>query len=236
MIVIDKSDMLIKLFRSRSKAVMITTPRRWGKSFNLDLIRAFCELECDIDGRELPEDLKINRFLFENGAIDFATKKRTHFKVMEALDVVDEHFGRYIVIYLDLKNAFGNDYDEFIKSMAYTMSALYTKFNFLLKSDILRPFEKQSFEQYETVTTEPDPTMLMFSLKNLCSLLYSHYKEKHEVIVLIDEYDSPSNNSFYEFKDDDIMKTNNFMNGKSMYVVIRLRSNLKIHIQVFWDA
>lgn len=213
LVVVDKSELIRDLFNDRQCAVAITTPRRWGKSFNLDLIKAFCQLETDQNGVELPEDLKLNRFFFQYGAIDFKSKRRTHFKVMEDKAVVDEHFGRYIVVSLDLKNTFGRTFDDLRAAFATSISTLYSSFKFLMNSDKLIKADKKYFEFYADSATR-SATELRFSLQKLCWLLYQHYDRKYPVLLLIDEYDSPFNYSLYNFQDDDIEKTRDLIHGE----------------------
>ena len=64
-IFVDKS-MFIKEFLEESgdKVVLITRPRRWGKSLNMDMLRRFLSIEVDDQGAPIPQEESLNRKLF----------------------------------------------------------------------------------------------------------------------------------------------------------------------------
>ena len=67
---VDKS-MFIKEFLEESgdKVVLITRPRRWGKSLNMDMLRCFLSIEVDAQGVPLPQEESLNRKLFVGGEV-----------------------------------------------------------------------------------------------------------------------------------------------------------------------
>ena len=56
-IFVDKS-MFIKEFleASSGKVVLITRPRRWGKSLNMDMLKRFLSIEVDEQGAPIPQE------------------------------------------------------------------------------------------------------------------------------------------------------------------------------------
>ena len=62
---VDKS-MFIKEFleASSGEVVLITRPRRWGKSLNMDMLRRFLTIEVNEQGDTLPQEESLNRKLF----------------------------------------------------------------------------------------------------------------------------------------------------------------------------
>ena len=62
--------MVKKFVDSSDKAILLTFPRRWGKSINLSMIRSFLEIELDKHGQKLPRREKIVKPIFESGKIN----------------------------------------------------------------------------------------------------------------------------------------------------------------------
>jgi hypothetical protein len=50
---VDKSLMIKELLEDSGEVILITRPRRWGKSINIDMIRRFFEIEIDEHGNKL---------------------------------------------------------------------------------------------------------------------------------------------------------------------------------------
>ncbi|MDN3030874.1 MAG: AAA family ATPase [Candidatus Tisiphia sp.] len=53
-IFVDKSLMIKELLGDSGAVTLITRPRRWGKSLNMDMVRRFFEIEVDEHGYPLP--------------------------------------------------------------------------------------------------------------------------------------------------------------------------------------
>lgn len=200
--------MIAKIFDSKQTAFLITRPRRWGKSFNLDLIKAFCELEMDKEGRELPEDLKINRLLFEFGSVDAETLIRTPMAITKNKEIMTKHFGQHIVLRLDFKDLDGPSYDEVISTLNKQVVKLYHRFAFLEQSKHLSPDQAKMFRQMYSSLIQ-DSSQLADSLSELCYYCYQHFQRK--IVLLVDEYDIPTNHAFYQFAPKDIEKLRNLI-------------------------
>lgn len=217
-LVIDKSGLITQIFKSQYSAVLITCPRRWGKSYNLDLIHTFCEIELDKNGNELAEELKLNIHLFNRGAVDVNTKERKPMKVTEDKLIMKEHFGQYIVIRLDLKDVVGESYDQVLHNLSTCVNNEYGRFAFLLDSDKLNDRHKAIFNSIYNQKT-PTENDLCSSLYNLCYLCHLHFHDSMsddcQIVLLIDEYDTPTNHAFSEFDQNTIEKIRKFMKGKT---------------------
>lgn len=48
---VDKSLMIKELLEDSGEVILITRPRRWGKSLNMDMLRKFFEIEVDAKGK-----------------------------------------------------------------------------------------------------------------------------------------------------------------------------------------
>ncbi|MBX9889944.1 MAG: ATP-binding protein [Amoebophilaceae bacterium] len=60
---VDKSLLIKGLLEDSGEIILITRPRRWGKTINMDMVRRFLEIEIDPQGNPLPlEDQQIDKF------------------------------------------------------------------------------------------------------------------------------------------------------------------------------
>lgn len=86
---IDKTQMLEEyLIRRFEKAILLTRPRRFGKSMTLTMFRDFLDIKQD------------SRDIFDG------------LKIMEYPDVVDAYMNQYPVIFLSLKEVYGETLKE----------------------------------------------------------------------------------------------------------------------------
>lgn len=171
---VDKSLMVKDLLEDGSKVILLTRPRRFGKTLNISMIKNFFQ-KTEEDRGYLFKNLKI--WKYEN-----ATK----------------HFGKYPVIYITFKDLKDNNFEKMYEKLKEIVSIEYGKHGYLVSSGILNQAEimyyndillkKASEAQYET------------SLKNLSEYLCRYHKQK--VMILVDEYDVPIQsgylNNFYE--------------------------------------
>ena len=118
-IFVDKS-MFIKEFleASSGKVVLITRPRRWGKSLNMDMLQRFLSIEVDEQGAPIPQEESLNRKLFVGGEVVIGprtgkVKQLAPLKIAQQCpDIVTEYQGQYPVISLGLKDVTGSSYQE----------------------------------------------------------------------------------------------------------------------------
>ena len=175
----DKTGLIRNLLRNWGEVNQFTRPRRFGKSLNMSMLKAFFELGCD-------------RSLFEG------------LDVMQDPGLCDAWMGKYPVISISLKSVNGNNYDTACSMMSSIIGREALRFQFLLESDRLTDVEKSLYSQLIMVGENnsfniPD-TILMGSLYTLSALLKKHYGL--DVIILIDEYDVPlakaNENGYYD--------------------------------------
>lgn len=167
---IDKTEMIRDLLYSWGQVNLFTRPRRFGKSLNMSMLKAFFEIDTD-------------ESLFEG------------LKIAEETELCEKYMGQFPVISVSLKDVEGTDYETASILLGTTIGNEALRFQYLLDSDRLSEEEKNLYRQLITVDpsgqrvfamTEP---VMMGSLKLLCALLEKHFGQK--VIVLIDEYDVP---------------------------------------------
>lgn len=117
---------------------------------------------------------------------------------MQEEELVAEHFGSYLVIELDLMGVGGENLTSLVDSMSERVSMLYLKFGFLGE----RLKDTKSLELFRrglNLSATKDRAFLANSLDTLAYLLHKSYDKP--IIILIDEYDCPSNSVFQSFKE-----------------------------------
>ena len=168
---IDKSLFIKHVFDNKGKVVLITRPRRFGKTLNMSMLRYY--LDCtQKDSRKLFDGLKI----------------------MEQGEEYTSKLGNYPVIYLTLKDVQARNYETMILAFKSEMMNLFIQHFYLLKSDKILDIEKEMFNK--VLKREINEIELRDSLKSLSSMLYREYEKP--VYIIIDEYDVPLQNAYVE--------------------------------------
>jgi hypothetical protein len=117
--------------------------------------------------------------------IDNAEENR---KLFSELDIEkSEYFseqGQYPVIFISLKGIKSNCWEECLFDLKSLISNLYNEFEFVRAS-----LNESELKEFNKIWFKKDDGEYKNALRNLTAYLYRHYKK--EVILLIDEYDSP---------------------------------------------
>ena len=182
---VDKSLLIKEIFEDSSRIILIPRPRRFGKTLNLSMIRYFVE-RCDED----------RRYLFNNLLIE------------KEQDIMKRQ-GIYPTIYLTFKDEKHDKFEDFQMKLAFFVSEIYKKHYYLYES-LTFQVDKDYFDKIiNKVSTKAE---LEMSLKNLSKYLYDYYGEK--IIILIDEYDTPIQHSYFSgIYDDTIAFMRNFLSN-----------------------
>ncbi|WP_239832566.1 AAA family ATPase, partial [Rickettsia endosymbiont of Culicoides newsteadi] len=201
-IFVDKSLMIKELLEDSGKVTLITRPRRWGKSLNMDMVRRFFEIEVDEQGRVLPQEQKMNYKLFSGGEVDLGFDETKELKPLKIANVANsmKRQGQFPVILISFKGVRGSSYEEIeveIKSQIINLFARHRYLERYIKQDekLLIDAQKEILQRYFTGKLIEDD--IKNSLKFLSDLLYKHFNQK--VYILIDEYDTPINSAYMKF-------------------------------------
>ncbi len=159
---IDKTDFIRQWWENRDEVTLITRPRRFGKTLNMNMLERFFSIEYAEQG-----------------------------EVFEGLSVwKDEKYrslqGTYPVIFLSFAGIKSSSFDQARKSIFYLIEKLYNRYEFLLKEDSLNEKEKDFIKN---ISVHMDDYSAISSLGTLSEFLYRYYGRK--VIILLDEYDTP---------------------------------------------
>ncbi len=199
---VDKSLMIKELLEDSGDVILITRPRRWGKSLNMNMLQKFFEIEVDEDGRPLPEGEKINNKLFWGGTVDLGfdeTKELKPLKISSIANAIKRQ-GQFPVISINFKDVKGNSYQEIENGIKRQIIGLFLQHQYLEQyirdnTGLLQEVQKKELKKYFTGELSTDD--LKISLKFLSELLFIHFGQK--VYILIDEYDTPINSAYIEF-------------------------------------
>ena len=166
---VDKSLLIKEFIENGAKIILTPRPRRFGKTLNLSMLRYFFDIRTKDETKDLFSGLKI-----ENE------------KEMMKLQ------GEYPVIFLTFKNQKYLNFENLEDGIKLLMSNIYMEHDYLLESQKLSEFDKDKFK----AILERKGSIVDFSeaLSNLMRIMNKHYKQK--VIVLIDEYDVPIQESY----------------------------------------
>jgi len=166
---VDKTLFIQELWENGADVSIIPRPRRFGKTVNMSMLRYFFE-----------KSAKDNSPLFTNLNI----WKIPEYRALQ---------GTFPVIFLTLKGAKdAADWNGAYERLKFIIAEEYRRHSFLLDSDCLQPDEKQTFQSI--INRSASEITYSFSLKFLSHCLRSYHQKN--VIILIDEYDSPIINAY----------------------------------------
>jgi hypothetical protein len=150
------------------KVLLYPRPRRFGKTLNLSMLRYFYDNSED------------NAHLFKDLAI------------ANENDIMQKQ-GKHPVIFITFKDAKGETAEECYRKIGLEISKLYSNHEYLLNQDFMADYD---IDYYNRIMSEQaDFGDMNKSLQKLCIYLYKHHKINP--VVLIDEYDTPIHEAFY---------------------------------------
>lgn len=176
---VDKTLLIKEFYENDDHVLLMPRPRRFGKTLNLSMIEHFF----DVNKKE-------SAGLF------------AEFKISEEKAFCSAHQNKYPVINLSLKSVRGNDWESCFLYLKEVISEAYQEHKYLLESDSLDEYEKQSIK--EIIQKKGKQADYGFSLFNLSKYLMAHFGT--ESILLVDEYDTPVIDGYKEKYYNDIIK------------------------------
>ena len=198
---VDKTLLIKDILEKNIKVNLFTRPRRYGKTLALTMLKTFFEQEIDVNGNIID-----NSVYFDG------------MNIMKAGEKYTSKMGKYPVIFLSLKSGKQPNFEMAYQCMVDEIVKEYERHRYVLLGDKLLDSNK---EKYHTIMErKAEPAVYAKGLEFLSSCL-SEYHNKN-VIILIDEYDVPLENSYFTgFYDEMIgfirslfesaLKTNNYL-------------------------
>ena len=166
---IDKTDFIREWWDCGDSVTLITRPRRFGKTLNMNMVETFFSVKYADRGN-----------LFERLSIWEDEKYR---KIQ----------GTYPVISLSFASIKAENFELANYITRQLLMAQYREKAFLLESDALSKAEKTYFEHMEFEMSYMDVPMALYQLSDY---LYRYYGKK--VIILLDEYDTPMQEAYVD--------------------------------------
>ncbi|MGM9580970.1 MAG: AAA family ATPase [Anaerovibrio sp.] len=167
---IDKTDFIREWWQSGDSVTMLMRPRRFGKTLNLNMLRAFFSVQYAGRGEELFGGLKV----WQDA-------------IMRSLQ------GTYPVIFLSFAALKASSFTRMLQDMRFILSELYAGYRFLLEGEpsVMTASDR---EYYERIRHCDEACNISFALNSLSRWLRAYYGKK--VIILLDEYDTPMHEAY----------------------------------------
>ena len=159
---VDKTKFIKEWWESRDAVTLLTRPRRFGKTLNMDTLNCF-----------------------------FSNQYANRSDLFEGLSIWEEEKyrqlqGTYPVIFVSFASVKDNDFEGMSYTICKLISELYESNRYLLEGDLLSDNEKDYFR---SINTRMPLKVAENALNSLSNFMSRYYGKK--VIILVDEYDTP---------------------------------------------
>ena len=161
---VDKTLMIRDFLELRPQVSLFTRPRRFGKTLNMDMLRVFFEKT-------------------ENDTSVYFSDK----KIWQCGEEYTSYQGKYPVIFLTFKDVKCSTWEETYQKLTRLISLEFQRHTELSDSPKLNSYQIQDYRKICENTAEHADYQM--SLGFLSQLLHTHYDQ--DVIIIIDEYDTP---------------------------------------------
>jgi hypothetical protein len=200
---------------------LITCPRRFGKSSNMDMLKKFLRIEVDEDGNKKDYKKTNNYTIFTSSSY---YKKTVN--IANDPEFMTEHLAQYPVIFVNFFNPKVATHTNIIKNIKFSISRAYEEHKYILKyyknivsnvgssedekdkaGEIIKEFNKF----FKNKGKDADLYDVSDSLRYLSKILNDHFKQN--VYVLVDEYDAPLQNAIQNENEKGVKTIVEFMDG-----------------------
>ena len=164
---VDKTHFIKEWWESQDAVTLLTRPRRFGKTLNMDMLNCF-----------------------------FSNKYAGRGDLFEGLSIWEEEKyrelqGTYPVIFLSFADVKQTNYKDAVQKIKNSIVEIYQQFQELTSWD---GFSEEERHQIACVNQKMDDVTAQDALKNLSAFLLRLYNKK--VIILLDEYDTPMQEAY----------------------------------------
>ena len=164
---IDKTNFIKEWWESQDAVTLITRPRRFGKTLNLNMLDYF-----------------------------FSNRHSDRGDLFEGLSIWNEEKyrqlqGSYPVISLSFARIKASDYITTREQICEVLAKIYDEYQFIRDSGILTEREEKYFDSISKDMRDSDAASALLQMSNF---LYRYYNKK--VIILLDEYDTPMQEAY----------------------------------------
>ena len=159
---VDKTDFIKEWWENTDAVTLITRPRRFGKTLNLDMMNCF--FSRTYEGRsELFEGLSI-------------WKDEKYRKLQ----------GSFPVIFLSFADIKGQTFEKTKQMIKYLLERLYREHNYVRDG---KGMDEKEMEFFDSVSSRMPDDVAVLALKYLSDYMERYYGQK--VLIFLDEYDTP---------------------------------------------
>ena len=173
---VDKTSFIKEWWENEDIVTLITRPRRFGKTLNMNMLECF-----------------------------FSNKYKDRGDLFEGLDIWKEEKyrklqGTYPLIFLSFADVKKDNFKDTKNDIISIINEAYKQHSYLIGSNILTDAEKGIFDKFENyskntdVNKEISTEIVCRAIKDLASMLYRTFGKK--VIILLDEYDTPMQGAY----------------------------------------
>ena len=173
---VDKTSFIKEWWENEDIVTLITRPRRFGKTLNMNMLECF-----------------------------FSNKYKDRGDLFEGLDIWKEEKyrklqGTYPLIFLSFADVKKDNFKDTKNDIISIINEAYKQHSYLIGSNILTDAEKGIFDKFENyskntdVNKEISTEIVCRAIKDLASMLYRTFGKK--VIILLDEYDTPMQEAY----------------------------------------
>lgn len=164
---VDKTAFIKEWWESGDEVTLITRPRRFGKTLNMNMLNRFWNVKYQGQGA-----------VFENLDI----WKEEKYRALQ---------GTYPVIFLSFADVKEDTYEEVRNQMIQILTDLYSAYYFLRDCGKLNEKDKEYFDRVGKDMSDSDAAK---ALHRLSDYLYRYYGKK--VLIFLDEYDTPMQEAY----------------------------------------
>ena len=164
---VDKTSFIKEWWESGDSVTLITRPRRFGKTLNMNMLECF-----------------------------FSNKYEGRGDLFEGLEIwKDEKYhqiqGTYPVIFLSFAGIKYTNYENTRSAINRLIADVYRRYREILQDKKFTGLDRESFNQ---INRNMSDDMAAMALNQLCEWLYRYYGKK--CIVILDEYDTPMQEAY----------------------------------------
>ncbi|XP_056631564.1 uncharacterized protein LOC130441795 isoform X2 [Diorhabda sublineata] len=177
---IDKSLLIEELFKY--DCVLLTAPRGFGKSTNMDMVRRFLEIVTGEDG--YPKDIRTT--------YNYKLFREYELQITKHPKFCKDHMGQHPVMFINFQPlSILNDFDDMVSKFRTILRKTFSSHQYLMKSlGLLMKSSHEHFQKYCDPSENLELTLseVETGFIYLSELLFLHFKKP--VMILIDNYDA----------------------------------------------
>lgn len=201
-VLFDKTLFIKDVLEDQNKVLLITCPRRWGKSVNLNMLAYFLQSHFEQFGNRSLLNTTSNYRLFVDGEVTRANGSVLRLKTPPLISrhkhIIKRYLGKHPVIYMRLIScrwtftAILYEFYEHLRRAFEDHLYIIDSYVQIIKDEKAKPYtvsharEMQAlFRRYCYEILNPEPRDVIDIMDMLSEVLYEHYGER--VYVLIDD-------------------------------------------------